>query len=84
MFGSSGLKDYGSATLQNLIPYFPWGAIQGKKGIKFIHLATLKEGIPLPHFSGAAMTAAAASADCFRGYFLVFPVLGTPSNLGIR
>ena len=37
------------ATLQNLIPSFPWiaphalhpGAIQGKEGIKFCHLATL-------------------------------------------
>ena len=37
------------ATLQNLIPSFPWiaphtlnpGAIQGKEGIKFYHLATL-------------------------------------------
>ena len=34
---------------ENLIPYFPWiappalhlGAIQGKEGIKFFHLATL-------------------------------------------
>ena len=37
------------ATLQNMIPSFPWivphalhpGAIQGKEGIKFCHLATL-------------------------------------------
>ena len=36
------------ATLQNVIPFFPWisphtlhpGAIQGKQGIKFCHLAT--------------------------------------------
>ena len=36
-------------TLQNVIPSFPWiaphalhpGAIQGKEGIKFCHLATL-------------------------------------------
>ena len=40
------------AALQNLIPSFPWiathtlhpGAIQGKKGIKFCHLATLVPG----------------------------------------
>ena len=40
------------AALQNLIPSFPWtaphalhpGAIQGKEGIKFCHLATLKPG----------------------------------------
>ena len=43
------LKDYGSATLQNLIPSCPWIAspllqfvtIQGKEGIEFCHLATL-------------------------------------------
>ena len=37
------------ASLQNLIPSFPWiappalhpGAIQGKEGIKFCHLATM-------------------------------------------
>ena len=42
------------ATLQNLIPSFPWiaphalhpGAIQGKEGTKFCHLATLL-GLPL-------------------------------------
>ena len=41
------------ATLQNLIPSFPWiaphalhpGAIQGKEGIKFCHLATLNRKI---------------------------------------
>ena len=40
------------AALQNLIPSFPWivphalhpGAIQGKEGIKFCHLATLAAG----------------------------------------
>ena len=39
------------ATLQNLIPSFPWLApphpppwpVQGKEGIKFFHLATLRE-----------------------------------------
>ena len=40
------------AALQNLIPSFPWmaphalhpGAIQGKEGIKFCHLAIMCEG----------------------------------------
>ena len=40
------------AALQNLIPSFPWiapgwragGAIQGKEGIKFCHLATMLQG----------------------------------------
>ena len=40
--------------MQNLIPSFPWiaptpalhpGAIQGKEGIKFCHLATLPEAV---------------------------------------
>ena len=43
------------AALQNLIPSFPWiaphalhpGAIQGKEGIKFCHLATLWRNHPL-------------------------------------
>ena len=45
------------ATLQNLIPSFPWiaphalhpGAIQGKEEIKFCHLATLLSGEPVPY-----------------------------------
>ena len=49
-FSPSGLKDWlYYALLQNLIPSFPWiappalhpGAIQGKGGIKFCHLANL-------------------------------------------
>ena len=46
------------ATLQNLIPSFPWiaphalhpGAIQGKEGIKFCHLATLITDRSFWHF----------------------------------
>ena len=52
------MKDYGSTMLHckiNLIPSFPWiaphalhpGAIQGKEGIKFCHLATLISGSPV-------------------------------------
>ena len=43
VFGPSGLKDYGSATLQNVIPSMdcPPHWIQGMDGIKFCHLATL-------------------------------------------
>ena len=51
VFGPSGLKDYGSATLRCKIWSLPFlglrphplhpGAIQGKEGIKFCHLATL-------------------------------------------
>ena len=51
VFGPSGLKDYGSATLRCKIGSLPFlgsrphalhpGAIQGKEGIKFCHLATL-------------------------------------------
>ena len=51
VFGPSGLKDYGSATLCCKIWSFPFlglrphalhpGTIQGKDGIKFCHLATL-------------------------------------------
>ena len=46
-FGLAGLW-LRYAALQNLIPSFPWrnlypGAIQGKEGIKFCHLATLTD-----------------------------------------
>ena len=51
VFGPLGLKDYGSATLRCKILSLPFlalcphalhpGAIQGKEGIKFCHLATL-------------------------------------------
>ena len=51
VFDPSGLKDYGSASLHCKIRSIPFlglrrggghgGTIQGKKGIKFCHLATL-------------------------------------------
>ena len=54
MFGPLGLMDYGSATLSCKIWSLPFlgllphalhpGAIQGKEGIKFCHLATLRSG----------------------------------------
>ena len=53
VFGPLGLKDYGSAPLRCKIGSLPFlglrphalrpGAIQGKEGIKFCHLATLVE-----------------------------------------
>ena len=52
VFGPSGLKDYGSATLRYKIRSLPFlglrphalhpGAVQGKEGINFCHLATLQ------------------------------------------
>ena len=55
MLGPLGLLDYGSATLRCKILSLPFlglrphalhpGAIQGKEGIKFCHLATLAAGV---------------------------------------
>ena len=41
LFGHLGLKDYGYATMQNLIPSFPSIVPGWRAGIKFCHLDTL-------------------------------------------
>ena len=62
VFGPFGLLYYGSATLRRKIKSLPFlglrphalhpGAIQGKEGIKFCHLATLIEGGLEMEFNG--------------------------------
>ena len=74
----SGLKDYGSATLRCKIWSLPVlglrphalhpGAIQGKEGIKFCHLATLKV---------TATLTASAMVTSFAGLTTALGVMGT-------
>ena len=80
------------ATLQNLIPSIPWiapppstnGAIQGKEGIKFCHLATLRNlpaGLDVRP-RGVRVTATAVDAGVeVGGAAGVLDVVGRGSHL---